>query len=353
MKKRASFSYFVLALLCFSLLNFRFSFIENIRGPFFGFEELFAARATDQSAMEIAELKAENLHLKQQLSDVKTYLQSEDYLENLLKKCAYYENDTPSNFSTYYKRRLDETIDYLNIAKWQVSANVIYREPSNWGSSVWVDVGQVHNKMYRQKIIAIDSPVILGDHLIGVVEKVDKHKSLVRLITDSKISPSVRCVRGHEQDILLKNSMHKLIDVLSLQEGDKYAHVIKALSEEVKLSGDDQSQFLAKGVLHGSSHPVWRSRSLELQGVGFNYDFGDQEGAPRLLHEESKSALFQKGDALLTTGMDGVFPPNLLVAFVSEVKPLKEGAVSCDLKAKIALPEFSDLRKVTILPPIN
>jgi cell shape-determining protein MreC len=51
--------------------------------------------------------------------------------------------------------------------------------------------------------------------------------------------------------------------------------------------------------------------------------------------------------------MDGVFPKGLLVAFVSDVTSMKEGAVSCELKAKICLPEFSDLRKVTILPPLS
>ncbi|MCH9621170.1 MAG: hypothetical protein S4CHLAM20_05870 [Chlamydiia bacterium] len=353
MKKRAGFSYFILAFLCFCLLNFRFSFLENMRGPFLGFEELFAARPKDQKSIELSELKAENLHLREQIEEVKTYLQSEDYLEAIFKKCLYYETDTPSNYSSYFKRRLDQFVSYLNVAKWQVPANVIYREPANWGSSIWVDVGEMQNKVYKKKIVAVDSPVIFGDQLIGVIEKVDKHKSLVRLITDSKVSPSVRCVRGAESQVLLKNSCLKLRELLSLNEKNEYKSLIKAIDDQLEQFDETLTDYLAKGFLQGSSHPIWRSRSNELQGIGFNYDFADDEGAPRLLHETNKVPLFQKGDALLTTGMDGVFPANLLVAYVSKVEPLKEGAVSCELKAKITLPEFSDLRKVTILPPVH
>lgn len=352
MKKRAGLSYFILAFLCFSLFNFRFSFIENMRGPFFGFEELFAARPKDRESIELAELKSENRHLKEQLEEVKTFLQSEDHIESIFNKCLFYEKDTPSNYSTFYKRRLDQMISYLDDSKWSLSANVIYREPANWGSSIWIDVGSNHNKILGKVIVAVDSPVIFGDHLIGVIEKVDKRKSLVRLITDSKISPSVRCVRGYEHEAIIQNSLSKLKNLLALQEDERYNGIIAAI-EECKESETEVTDYCAKGFLQGSSYPIWRGRSIELQGIGFNYDFGDEEGAPRLLHEAEKSTLFQKGDALLTTGMDGVFPPNLLVAFVSKVMPLKEGAVSCELRATIALPEFSDLRKVSVLPPLS
>lgn len=352
MKKRVWISYFILAFLCFGLLNFKLQRLEKIRGPFFGFEELFAAASKDAKGLELAELKSENMHLKSQLDEVKGYLLSEDHVESIFQKCIKYENDYDLEFSAYYKRRLDGVAELLSHAKWQVTANVIYREPSNWSSAIWVDAGETHNKMYKKKIIAVDSPVIFGDHLVGVVEKVDKYKSLVRLITDSRVTPSVRCVRGYEQDAYIKNHMMRLKEVLSLQDG-KYAPLENALALQIdNFNGEEQTDFLGKGYVSGSSHPIWRGRSLCLQGTGFNYNFGDDEGAPQSLHENSKIPLFQKGDVLLTTGMDGVFPANLLVAFVTKVFPMKEGAVSCDLQAKISLPEFIDLRKVTILPPL-
>ncbi len=354
MKKWASFSYFFLAFVCFVLLNVRFSSIEKIRGPFFGFEDLFAKGASNSKTLEIAELKEENRTLKEQIEEVKAYLNQEDHIINLLEKCQKYEEKEGSAFTSFYRRRLDQLVDLLNVTKWGISANVIFREPASWSSAIWVDVGTSQNKLLKKEIVAVDSPVVFGDHLIGVIEKVDKHKSLVRLITDSRLTPAVRIVRGYEQNILIQNQCLKLKDVLSFEDSKRSADLITELKRYIDLQRDeDTSEFLGKGFLSGSSHPVWRSRSFILQGTGFNYDFGDEEGAPRSIHAESSVPLFRVGDALVTSGMDGVFPKGLLVAFVTDVTSMKEGAVSCDLKAKICLPEFSDLRKVTILPPLS
>ncbi|MCH9617542.1 MAG: hypothetical protein SP4CHLAM5_06670 [Chlamydiia bacterium] len=347
-------SYFLLAFICFSLLNFHFSFIEKIRGPFFGFEELFAAKTIDPIALEISELKAENLQLKSQLNEVQGYLLSVDHIEDIYKKCVKYETASDSLFSSFYQRRLNHLIDFLSSSRWQITANVIYREPANWSSALWVDVGLSDNKKLGKEVVAINSPVIFGDHLIGVIEKVEKNKSLVRLITDSRVAPSVRCVRGYEQHALIRNHLERVKELLALQSDSRYKYLLEELDAQITLLNQEgQTAFLAKGILCGSSNPIWRSRSHILRGVGFNYDFGDEEGPPRSLHENAGTPLFQKGDALLTTGMDGVFPAGLLAAFVTEVTPMKEGAVSCDLKAKISLPEFADLTKVTILPPIT
>ncbi len=353
MKKRAWFSYFILAILCFSLLNFKYPFILALRGPIFGFEELFAASSIDLKDLEISELKAENLHLKEQIEAATSYLLSADHIETIYKKCTKYENENAEEFSSFYTRRLDETVSLLKQTKWMVPCNVIYRDPSNWSSAIWVDVGSLQNKLYKKEIIAVDSPVIFGNQLIGVVEKVEKTKSLVRLITDSTISPSVRCVRGYEQKAHIHNYCKHLRDLLQIEDLDTNKSLIEELDHTISSFNDnEQSFYLAKGYTMGSSHPIWRGRSLTLQGIGFNYDFGDDEGAPKSIHDATNIPLFQKGDVLLTTGLDGVFPSGLLVAFVTEVFSLKEGAVSCELQAKIALPEFSDLSKVTILPPM-
>jgi rod shape-determining protein MreC len=354
MKQRASLSYFLLAVGFFLLLNVKFDSLEKIRGPFFGFEELFAFSSVDSKLVELAELKAENLHLKEQMEEVKAYLLSEDHIEEICAKCLTYSKGEESHYSAFYRRKLEELINFINISKWQITANVIYREPGSWSSAIWIDVGSVKNKILNKTIVAVDSPVVFGDYLIGVVERVGKYKSLVRLITDSKIAPSVRCVRGDQQLCYINNRCKKLSELLELFPKESYQNLQKALKEQInEYKKDGVTNYYAKGILHGSSNPIWRSRSQTLTGVGFNYDFGDEQGAPKSLHEQLQEPLFQKGDALITTGMDGVFPPNLLVAFVSDISPLREGDVSCNLKAKIALDEFSDLRKVTVLPPIS
>lgn len=354
MKKWTSFSYFFLAFLCFLLLNVRFSFLENMRGPFFGFEELFAKGASNSKTLEISELKMENRALKEQIEEVKAYLNQEDHINNLLDKCQKYEENENSAFATFYRRRLNQLVDLLNVTKWGISANVIFREPASWSSAIWVDVGSSQNKLLKKEIVAVDSPVVFGDHLIGVIEKVDKHKSLVRLITDARLTPAVRCVRGYEQNGFIQHQCLKLKEALSFEESENSVELVAQLDRYIDLQKkEEHSEFLGKGFLSGSSHPVWRSRSFTLQGTGFNYDFGDEEGPPRSIHAETSIPLFRVGDALVTSGMDGVFPKGLLVAFVSDVTSMKEGAVSCELKAKICLPEFSDLRKVTILPPLS
>jgi len=353
MKKRTWLSYFLLGIFCFALLNFQPRFLLRFQGPFFGFEELFAASFIDPKTLEISDLQKENAHLKKQIEAATAFLLSSDHIEKIYKKCSAYEVANKEAFSSFYARRLEEMVLFLNQAKWQIPCNVIYRDPANWSSAIWVDVGSKDNALYKREIIAINSPVIFGNQLVGVVEKVEKGKSLVRLITDSRVNPAVRCVRGGEQKAYIHNACKQLKDLLQIHGDTLYSGVIDQLDTLISsFNNEDQSYYLAKGYMMGSSTPIWRSRSLTLQGVGFNYDFGDEEGPPKSIHDPSQIPLFQKGDLLLTTGLDGVFPSGLVVGYVKEVFPLKEGAVSCDLEAKIPLPEFSDLRKVTILPPM-
>lgn len=195
---------------------------------------------------------------------------------------------------------------------------VIFRSPSSWYSSLWINVGDADNDDAKDKIVAKNSPVMLGESLVGVIDYVGLHQSRVRLITDSGLSPSVRAIRG--------------ADV-----------------------------YMAKGELHGTSQPLWRNKNNLLKGSGFNYDFADAKGEARdlrtgkLLHDPSSKAvpLLKVGDLLVTTGMDGVFPEGLKVAEVTKIFPLKEGDYYYDLEAKPTAGPLEDLSIVFVIPPLG
>lgn len=183
-----------------------------------------------------------------------------------------------------------------------IPAHVIYRSPESWNSTCWIDVGEIDH-------ITKGDPVIAGQALVGIIEHVDKNKSLVKWITDPSVTPSVRVKR---------------------QEGEKIS-------------------YLAKGYLKGGGEPLWRSRGRVLEGTGFNYDFADEYGEHRDLRAQGSEPLIMVGDLLVTTGMDGLFPPNLEVAIVTEIKTLREGDYFYELKAKPAAGNMEELGLVFVV----
>jgi rod shape-determining protein MreC len=201
-----------------------------------------------------------------------------------------------------------------------IPAKVIFRTPSTWNSALWLNVGSDDNFKMEREIIVKNSPVVLGTSIIGVIDLVGKKQSRVRLITDSGLRPAVR----------------------------------------VRRSYGNKTYFLAKGEIYGSSQPLWKSEGILLQGIGFNYDFPDEEGPARDLRtgrfindHSNKPAMpiIKVGDALVTTGLDGVFPPGLDVAAVTKIYPLKEGDYFYEIEAKPAAGNLYDLSYVFVIPP--
>lgn len=201
-------------------------------------------------------------------------------------------------------------------------ATVVYRSYSNWNSAFWINVGSEDNQKAGAEIITKNSPVILGTSVIGVVDQIEKNQSRIRLITDSGLRPSVR----------------------------------------VKRTLSDQTYLLAKGELFGSSQPLWKREGLILHGIGFNYDFADSEGPARdlrtgqLVQDRSNKTtvpLVKIGDTLVTTGLDGIFPPGLDVAIVTRVIPLQEGDYYYELEAKPTAENINNLSYVFVIPPLT
>lgn len=261
---------------------------------------------------EIVSLKQENYLLQSQLETLKHSLSSHTTLLQEIDKLKGLSKQNP-----LYEKREREILRRVDLHLKALPARVIFREPSSWSSSLWINVGHADNQLLDNQVVAKNSPVLVGMVLVGVVEYVAEHRSRVRLITDPGLTPSVRVLR---QDMERRGEM-----------------------------------YLAKGELQGSGKSLFRARGHHLRGVGFNYDFADSEGPARVLRgvEEAKSPLIKAGDLLVTTGMDGIFPAGLKVAFVTEVAPLNESACSYEIEARTILPNLENLSFVTILPPLE
>lgn len=246
-----------------------------------------------------------------------------------------------------------------------LAAKVIARSPTSWSSSLWIDVGEKDNELFGFTYIAKDSPVVAGSSVVGVIDHVGAKQSRVRLITDSGLVPSVRAARGQCQTFLCWQALSfllKQIDVSTVFLGNKKEalNMLNKIKENLESSSGDF--LLAKGELHGSSFPLWRSGATLLKGIGFNYDFADEAGEARdlrsgapvnFLSGAESVPILKVGDILTTTGMDGIFPAGLPVAEVVAVMPLEEGDYCYQLEAVATAGNLEELTSVFVLPPLS
>jgi cell shape-determining protein MreC len=244
-------------------------------------------------------------------------------------------------------------------ASLSMSARVVARSAADWSTCLWIDVGPADSPL-----IQLDSPVVQGTSLIGVLDLVEGHQSRVRLLSDPSLVPSVRCVRGPRSAAYQLTLLRQLTAVLSEESIQLPKEELEILRDNLRLlqgrlSLQHDSAYLAKGELHGTKPGPWYRQGNRLFGTGFNYDYPDALGPARDL--ESGAArdgsdlpalpLVQCGDLLLTTGMDGIFPAGLEVGIVDEVLPLKEGAYFYELYARPAVADMDNLSYVTVLAP--
>jgi len=250
-----------------------------------------------------------------------------------------------------------------------IPARVIYRSPASWNSSLWISVGSADNQINGKTWIAKNSPVLVDTSVVGVIDYVGVHQSRVRLITDSGLTPSVRAARGGIQN----RDLYEKMDSISLQlanrnelfkdieEKNRFLKQIENVLSRLDLK--QESWYLAKGELFGSSKPLWRAKNSLLQGIGFNYDFADEEGPARdlrtgapIINSNGSAKAFtmpilKVGDLLITTGLDGVFPAGLRVAEVTKINLLKEGDYYYDLEAKPTAGNLEELSLIFVIPP--
>ncbi|EKE08441.1 MAG: hypothetical protein ACD_17C00166G0005, partial [uncultured bacterium] len=189
------------------------------------------------------------------------------------------------------------------------------------------------------------------------VDFVGKKQSRIRLITDSGLRPAVRVARGASQNRELARLLQAVFRQIEKRE-DLFSSIVekecceKNLADlQQKLETEWEDGYLAKGEIHGSSTSFWRSRSPLLKGIGFNYEYADDEGPSRGL--SSSVPIIKEGDLLVTSGLDGVFPVGLSVGTVLQVLPLKRGSFAYDISVRPLVSHLNDLQTVFILPPME
>jgi len=319
-------------------------------GEFFNFPKMMR---------ELEVLRYENHSLRAQIELLRQYLVADQLIQEQIHQLQEFNVE-----EEFFRRRANELLRLIELEAHSISGKVIFREPVSWSSCLWINLGERHNQLVGKTIVAKNSPVVVGTAVIGMIEYVGQKLSRVRLITDSGVVPSVRVVRGVQQNQVLLRSVQALLKALGIRQDVSGAEeTVKVLKQlETSLEAERSNLYLAKGELYGSSFPLWRARGHFLHGVGFNYDFTDEEGPARHLKTgEPMEALggghfielVKPGDLLVTTGMDGVFPSNLQVAQVITVHPLREGACAFDLEAKTLISNFDDLEFVSVLPPVE
>ncbi len=77
----------------------------------------------------------------------------------------------------FFQRRNEDLRKILEEQISAIPAKVIFRNPSSWSSSLWINVGEETNESLGRQIVAKDSPIVSGEQfLIGIVEYVGKKK---------------------------------------------------------------------------------------------------------------------------------------------------------------------------------
>ncbi len=341
MRRAVTLPFLGLALFLFCWINLPKGISDGIRSfaiaPFRG-------HGLENGGNELARLQLENQHLRLQIDHAYEWLLFDQRNQEQFEFLKGLEQKPLCQKKAAHLREILKS-------QWlAMPAQVIYRDPSSWSSSLWINVGEENNRALGREIIAKNSPVLADGALVGVIDYVGKKQARVRLITDSGLSPAVRVCRGASQGRELARQIQALLNLIEKREDAKELTLqLKSLKE--KAAHDWEDGYLAKGEVQGSSAPFWRSRGPTLKGIGFNFDYPDEEGPARDL--KGGVPIIKEGDMLVTSGLDGVFPNGLRVGTVLSVAELKEGAYSYDIEVRPAANNLNDLQSLFILPAIG
>lgn len=299
---------------------------------------------------KIHQLEAREVLLKNKIEFVKDMVLSDSRLQKRLEELRQIISESLED-NTQKTRYLAKLLQQELTA---IPGKVIFREPLLWNNFLWINLGKMQNKEMGEEIIAKDSPVVVGNKVLGVIEEVHETRSKVRLLTDPSLNISVRVTRGREQNLSLLESVEELLHRLDVRpdliEGEMTQTALRELQKS--LLQDVGNYPLAKGILQGSNSSLWRLPAHILQGFGFNYEFSDEEGEKIDLRSQNPS-IIRIGDLLITTGFDGVFPKGLVTATVVAVEPLNPGDIFYKIRARAAIENIHEIEFIQVLPAVS
>jgi cell shape-determining protein MreC len=385
MHKKFILSYLFIVVTLLILLSLSRSTSEKMRGNFVSifaplWETLASIRSSSHSSEnqyehpsgqqlspleEVQRLQLENQLLNNELLHASALLEDKQLLDQKVADLSgVKENQAFDATARAYLQRLKHSLSFKIHA---LPARIIFRSLGTWNSSFWINVGEADNLPDMPKTVAKNSPVLVGNSIIGVIDYVGKHQARVCLITDPQLTPSVRVARGGEQEALLLEHIEFLArnlkqkKTLLINEDDR--QVLMQILTQIKqtLQPSKKNWYLAKGELQGSIRSSGRLQSQILKGSGFNYDFSDEQGEARDLRtgqilnqpQSAPLAILKLNDVLVTTGLDGIFPPNLQVATITKIDLLKEGDYFYELEAKATAGNLNELSFVLVIPPLT
>lgn len=192
-----------------------------------------------------------------------------------------------------------------------VPGRIVLRDTAQWANFVWVQTNCVNDDL-------LFAPVVLGDIAIGIVDYVAKNRCRVRLLTNSQMSLSVTC--RSDKDGLSKDSIGE---------------------------NDVKGPYLV-GQVKGFGGAIWNNSGTLLLGEGYVPSPIKGNYAELARQFQGVKRQFAVGDHLVTSGLDGVFPPNLRVGQVDRVEPNRPGATRYEFGLIGAL-DLQELSEVLIL----
>ncbi|MFZ4098885.1 MAG: rod shape-determining protein MreC [Chlamydiia bacterium] len=237
------------------------------------------------------------------------------------------------------QHRLQELAEVPAAGSIGVRVRVLAREAGAWHRFLWIDAGR---ETCSKEQLRLNSPVVQGDALVGVVDYVGRRQSLVRLITDPGCCPAIE-VGEHGPETTWKVLRVRLEELLS-HRASISPHARQQLLQALSAcSPSDQAVPRMQGTMLGMREREGGSPRLRGQLFHAEWVAKITSGVPLQWPEA--------GHLLLTSGLDGIFPSGLRVGYLLSLNEEPAGEPTRGFVAVPVVEDLDELRWLTVLPP--